>query len=223
MKSKILSLNVSRPQTVEWDGKSIETSMFKKPVDALDVSLTSISGDSFANPKHHGIPDAVLYAYGVNALRDYASHLERPPLKFGELGENLTLDHLDEFEVSVGDVFKIGDVFAQATFPRIPCAKINSCLQDSRGQKAMIDVKRSGIYFRILVPGRITLESTFARVERAKVSFTIGEVYERMVGVVKVSSGDLARVVANGAFPEARITRWLSRPPTPVSNNETPN
>jgi MOSC domain-containing protein YiiM len=213
MKSKILSLNIGLPQTVEWDGKTIETSMVKKSVEAIDVRFADINGDRFANTKHHGTPDAVLYAYGVDAISDFVSLLARPALKYGEIGENLTLDRLDETEISVGDIFQIGEVVAQATFPRIPCTKINFCLQDRRGQKAMIQSKRSGIYFRILTPGKITLASSFERIEKAKAVFTISEVYERMVGGVKVSAEDLARVRANGAFPEARIAQWLSVAP----------
>ncbi len=190
--------------------------MLKKPVEALEVSLRGIAGDTFADPDHHGTPDAVLYAYGIDALDDYALRLDRKKLTYGELGENITLDHLDENEVGVGDVFKIGDVLAQATFPRIPCVNINFCLQDSRGQKTMIQAKRSGIYFRILNPGRITLTSGFERIKAAPVRFSIGEVYERMVGGVEVSADDLARVRANGAFPEARVARWFLPPPQPI-------
>lgn len=218
VKSKILSLNISLPQTVEWETKSIETSMFKKPVDGLNVFSTYIEGDKFANADHHGTPDAVLYAYGVDALEDYVARLGRGmgPMgqtrtNWGELGENITVDQLNENEISVGDVFQIGAVTAQATFPRIPCVKINFCMKTALGQKAMIQAKRSGVYFRILNPGRIDLNSTFERIEKANVRFTIAEVYERMVGGVKVTAEDLARVRANGAFPEARITKWLPR------------
>lgn len=211
MKSKILSLNVGTPKTVEWDGKSIETSMLKTSVNELRVHELSIDGDKFANPKHHGTPDAVLYAYGLDGLDDYFARLGRGYV-YGDLGENLTLDRLDESEVSVGDVFKIGSVVAQATFPRIPCVKINFRLENPAGQKTMIEAGRSGVYFRILQPGVIKSGDTFELVERAKVPFSIKEVYERMVGGVKVTDADLERVKANGAFPEARIAKWLKTP-----------
>jgi len=211
MKAKILSLNVGLPRTIEWNGKSIETSMLKSPVGELHVRELSIDGDKFADPQFHGKPDSVLYAFGADALNDYFARLGRSYV-FGDLGENLTLDRLDEREVSVGDVFQIGGVIAQATFPRIPCAKINFRLENPVGQKTMIETRRSGVYFRILKPGVIKSSDSFERVTPAKVAFTIAEVYERMVGGVKVTDADRERVLANGAFPEDRIAKWFKAP-----------
>jgi MOSC domain-containing protein YiiM len=208
LKAQILSLNVGLPKTIEWNGKSIETSMKKEPVSQLTVRELSIDGDKFSNPNFHGTPDAVLYAFGVDALDAYFSKLGLSYVH-GDLGENLTLDRLDEREVSVGDVFKIGEVFAQATFPRIPCAKINFRLGHELGQKTMIETKRSGVYFRILKPGVIKMSDSFERVEKSETPFSIYEVYERMVGGVKVSDADRERVKANGTFPLDRIVRWF--------------
>ena len=207
MRSTILSLNVGLPQTVEWNGKSIETSMKKTPVARINVRDLSIDGDKFANPNFHGTPDSVLYAFSVDALDAYFSTLGRTYVH-GDLGENLTLDHLDEKDVSVGDVFQIGEVIAQATFPRIPCAKINFRLEHPAGQKTMIEVKRSGVYFRVLRPGEIKMGDSFERIEKSETPFSIFEVYERVVGGVPVTDADRARVQANGTFPEARIAKW---------------
>jgi MOSC domain-containing protein YiiM len=182
--------------------------MKKTPVAQLNVRDLSIDGDKFANSNFHGTPDSVLYAFGVDALDAYFKTLGLTYV-YGDLGENLTLDHLDERDVSVGDVFQIGEVVAQATFPRIPCAKINFRLAHPQGQKAMIDLKRSGVYFRILNPGVIKAGDHFELIEKSETPFSIFEVYERMVGGVPVTEADLARVKANGMFPEARISRWL--------------
>jgi MOSC domain-containing protein YiiM len=184
--------------------------MLKSPVDALEVGPLHVTGDQFANPKHHGTPDAVLYALGLETLQTFFERVDRP-LVYGELGENLTLDVLDEREVSVGDIFQIGGVVAQATFPRIPCAKINFRFKHALGQKTMIEMGRSGVYFRILEPGTITMSDRFERRERAPVGFTISEVYERMVGGVKVTDSDRERVHANGAFPMNRVARWFAQ------------
>lgn len=183
--------------------------MLKAKVDVLNVGLLSIEGDEFASPQHHGTPDAVLYAYGDDALTDYFAWLGRESYAYGELGENLTLDTLDESQVSVGDVFKVGEVLCEATFPRIPCAKINFRLQHPLGQKTMIACGRSGIYFRILKPGVIRVTDAFERVQTAPVPFTIREIYDRMVGGVRVSDADRARVLANGKVPMERIRRWF--------------
>ena len=181
--------------------------MKKSAVSHLDVRELSIDGDRFANSKFHGTPDAVLYAMGVDALEKYFATLGHSHTH-GLVGENLTLDRLDERDVSVGDVFQIGEVIAQATFPRIPCAKLNFVLQHPDAQKAMIDLKRSGVYFRILRPGVIRTGDEFERIEESEAPFSIFEVYERMVGGVPMTDADHARVNANGTFPVARIEKW---------------
>ncbi len=208
MKTKILSLNIGQPKTVEWNDKSVETSMLKESVPELRVHELSVDGDRFADPRFHGRPDSVLYAFGKDALDEYFSKLGRDYV-FGDLGENLTLEKLDEREVSVGDVFKIGEVIAQATFPRIPCAKINFRLGHAQGQRTMIETRRSGVYFRILRPGVIRAVDTLERIEQSETPFLISEVYERMVGGVKVTDADRARVEANGTFPVDRLGRWF--------------
>ncbi len=208
MIAQILSLNIGGPQVLEWDGKSVTTSMLKVPVAQLNVSLTSIDGDSFANPKFHGTIDSVLYAYGRDAIDDYLKLIGRSAYENGALGENITLDQLNENDVSVGDRFQIGEVVAEATFPRIPCSKVNIRMQHPQGQKAMIDVKRSGVYLRIIKPGFIRPTDKFECISKAKVPFSIGSVYERMVGGVKITQDDLERAKRNGAFPAERLEKW---------------
>lgn len=208
MKPQILSLNIGVPQVIEWDGKSIETSMLKTPVKELKVGPLSIDGDRFANPEFHGTPDSVLYVYGRRSMQPYLEKLGRESLAHGELGENITVDDFDENEVSVGDRFQIGDVIAEATFPRVPCSKLNFRMQHPLGQKAMIEVLRSGVYFRIITPGTIRMDSEFARVSRSATPFTIGEVYKLVVGGVKITRDLYDRAVANGAFPQERLAKW---------------
>lgn len=208
LKQVVESVNVGVPQTFEFGGKTIETSMLKTAIPEIAVSFTSIDGDRFANANFHGTPDSLLYAYGRDAMAPYAGKLGRSLIVAGELGENITLAQLDEAAVSVGDRFKIGTVLAEATFPRIPCTKLNFVFQNSFAQRAMIEVGRSGIYFRILEAGVIRAGDSFERVSRAKTEFTIADVYRRMVGPLKLSAADYSRALDNGAFPADRLEKW---------------
>lgn len=208
MKAKILSLNVGVPQLLEWEDKSVVTSMLKVPVPELKISMTSIEGDSFANARFHGISDSVLYVYGRDSIEEYLKLLGRTTYKHGELGENITLDLLNENDVSVGDRFQIGEVVAEATFPRIPCSKVNIRMRHPLGQKAMIDVRKSGVYLRIIKPGVITMNSSFERISKSRVMFSIANVYEHMVGGLKVTRDVYDRAMSNGAFPADRLANW---------------
>ena len=178
------------------------------PVRELNVSMTSIDGDRFASASFHGTADSVLYVYGRDSIDEYLKLLDRTSYESGELGENITLDAFNESAVSVGDRFQIGDVVAEATFPRIPCAKVNIRMAHPLGQKAMIDVKKSGVYLRIIKPGVITMRSSFERISKSPAPFSIADVYEHMVGGAKVTRHVFDRAVANGAFPADRLAKW---------------
>lgn len=202
MKSQILSLNVAHPREMSFAGKTIRSSMLKDPVPGpLQVSKTSIEGDSFANPKFHGTVDSVLYALGQAQALEIMRLLGRDSYKPGELGENLTLDNFDEREISVGDVFQIGTVVAQATFPRIPCGKVNFRLSHPDGQRCMQESGRSGVYFRILEPGTIDRSDSVERIEKSAQTFLISEVYKLVVAKNELTPEQKDSVFRNGAFP----------------------
>src|SRR4051812_30960101 len=97
---KIISLNLGEPALMEWQGKSIVSSMLRHAVPGpLQVHLDHIDGDKFANPQAHGNIDAVLYAYGMTSVMEFMMALGRTDYAPGALGENVTLDALDEKQV----------------------------------------------------------------------------------------------------------------------------
>jgi len=206
---KILSLNCGTPALMEWNGQSVISSMLRKPVTGpLVVHRDHIEGNSFQAPQWHGVEYAVLYAFGMKSIHRFLHLLNRQNYEPGELGENITLDDLDESKISVGDIFQIGAVKAQAVYPRIPCSKVNIRMQHSRGQKAMQECGRSGVYFRILEPGEIHLTDSFRLVEESKHRFLISELYYKVVNGIQFNEAEMKRALANGAFPQKVIGKW---------------
>lgn len=195
---------------MEWHGKTITSSMLKTPVPFLNVHLYNIDGDIFANPQAHGVPHSVLYIAGEKSFLEYLKLLGRKVYEPGSLGENILTDDFDENKISVGDVFQIGEVVAQATFPRIPCGKLVFRMQDENGQKYFQDSGRSGVYLRILEPGKIYPHDTVERIEPAKVTFLISDLYAKIVRNTPLTDEERERAIRNGAFPEKIIQRWLA-------------
>lgn len=189
---------------MEWQGKSIVSSMHKLPVAGpLVVNKLTIDGDSFQQPKYHGKPHSVLYMLGVPSAEIFLNELFKKNDKYvaGTVGENLTLSDFDETQISVGDVFRIGEVIAQATFPRIPCGKVNYRMQHPEGQKAMQRCGRSGVYFQILEPGKIYSTDVVERVSQSPHDFKISEAYKLIVSNAKWSDAQIQRAETNGCFP----------------------
>jgi MOSC domain-containing protein YiiM len=212
MKARILSLNVGQPAEIRWRGKNVVSSMHKTPVDgSLLVSKRRVKGDRFADEELHGTPDRVLYALGVKQIEGYVRALGLERYEPGSLGENITLDTLDERKISVGDIFKFGDVLAQATSPRFPCRKVNFQLRDPKALKTLHRCGNTGVYFRILKPGRIRRDSPVSRVKLAEHRFSIPKVYDKVMWLEAVTKKELETAVANGAFPADLIERWKRR------------
>ena len=187
------------------------SSMLKAPIpEPLVVHMETIDGDRFANVNSHGTHDSVLYAFGVKSALEYMALLGRTEYIPGSLGENVTLDELDETQVSVGDIFQFGEVRVQATFPRIPCAKVNLRMEHDDGQRLLQEVGRSGVYFRILKPGKIHAHDAVERVEQAPVKYLISEIYSTTVQRKKLSDIEFERAMKNGAFPLEEMEKWRS-------------
>lgn len=183
--------------------------MLKTPVPGpLQVHVDHIEGNTFADPKAHGTPDFLLYAYGMPSALKFAKRIGRDRYLPGEAGETLTLDNFDETKVSVGDTFQIGEVIAQANFPRIPCGKVNYRMRHEHGQKAMQECGRSGVYLRILTPGKISGSEEVKLLKRSEVNFSIFEVYQMVLKPDSITAEQLARAKANGAFPQKYLARW---------------
>src|SRR4051794_40318097 len=107
---QLLSVNVGRPRTLVWQGRTIETSIFKQPV-VGPVALvgTSLTGDQQADLTVHGGPDKAVYAYDKAHYDTWRTLLPAwTDWTPGLFGENLTTEGLLETEVRVGDVFGIG-------------------------------------------------------------------------------------------------------------------
>ncbi len=136
--------------------KGVPSAFVKGPV-AGPVRVTSLglAGDQQADPKVHGGLEKAVYGY---ALLSYAVWRTAFPehgalWEPGGLGENLTIDGMDEETVHIGDVVRIGTATLQVTQPRQPCFKFALRFGDKRLPKAMIGNGRSGWYYRVIESG----------------------------------------------------------------------
>jgi MOSC domain-containing protein YiiM len=187
----------------------VVSSIVRTPFDGpLLVHELSIEGDSFENTKLHGIPDRVMYVLGLNSLRKYLNSLglDIGDYKYGTLGENITLDEFDPSKISVGDIYEFGEgedaVIAQVTSPRFPCNRVNYALKSEDALPQLRACGGSGVYFRILIPGKIYGNSRVTLIERAKVHYSLVEFYDLVVNRASVpSEAEYKRIMDNGALP----------------------
>jgi MOSC domain-containing protein YiiM len=135
---------------------------------AIDVGLDGLAGDEQADRTVHGGVDKAVYAYPLSSYALWrASHPAHTGLwQPGGVGENLTLDGLDEEAVCIGDIMRVGGAVLQVSQPRQPCFKFALRFGDKLLPKAMIANGRSGWYYRVVTPGRLAAGDAVSLIER---------------------------------------------------------
>ena len=91
---RIVSLNVSEVKTIHWKNRTVETGIFKTPVDgSVIIRKMNLEGDRQADLTVHGGQDKAVYAYDIVDYNFWTTELNRQ-LPFGMFGENLTTEDL---------------------------------------------------------------------------------------------------------------------------------
>lgn len=152
---KIVSLNIGKIVEKPWrDGTS--TAIHKRAVqERTKLSKTGLEGDEQADLKNHGGEDkAVLVLPSSAYMRFEIAH------PYGFLGENLTINDMDEAEICLGDRLQIGSVLLEVTQPRSPCWKLDALVtEDSQKWQvgeflnAYSESGHVGFYCRVLSVG----------------------------------------------------------------------
>lgn len=175
---KILSLQIGKPKTLDYRGKSITTGIFKDPVPGpLYLRKLNLDGDGQANLKVHGGPDKALYVYAYDAYTHWKKLRTNDTFSYGAMGENVTCSELNEDTIYVGDTFECGEAIIQACQPRFPCYKLAMKFDDVNILKQFNVVNRPGIYFRVLKEGLINTGDSLKLTDQEKVKLSILELY----------------------------------------------
>lgn len=153
---KVISVNVSSAEHVEYEGKTISTGIFKKPVkNSVVVSSLGIKGDEQADLINHGGTHKAVYAFSSDHYDYWRGVLNRPDLALGAFGENLAISNLDESQICIGDQFRIGSCLLEVSQPRVPCFKLGIALRNTRAPKLFTKSFRTGVYFRVVEEGTL--------------------------------------------------------------------
>lgn len=175
--ARILSVNVSLPKVIDFEGQRITTGIFKEPVEGrVNLRTLNLDGDRQADLTVHGGPDKAVYAYSMEHYDYWHGIFPDLPIPIGMFGENLTVERLIETEVNVGDVFRIGSATVIATQPRMPCYKLGVKFGRMDVLKKFLASGRSGIYFRVLKEGEVAAGDSIVQIREDSNRITISEI-----------------------------------------------
>ena len=163
---KLVSVNVSAPRPISYDGKTVMTGIFKEPVAGrVKLHTLGLDGDAQADLECHGGIYKAVYTYPFEHYDYWARELGRNDFAFGQFGENLTVAGFSEDDVHVGDMFRVGDALLEVTQPRVPCFKLAYKLGVPDFPKRFTHSGRTGFYQRVLAEGEVGAGDAIERVK----------------------------------------------------------
>lgn len=178
---QIVSTNIGGPTTFTWNGKEEETGIFKYPVsEPLYLTKSDVAKDTLIDRKHHGGINKACYLFSKEQYPFWKALYPALEWDYGMFGENLTVSGLDESEVRIGDVFKIGTALVQVSQPREPCYKLGVRFGDQKILKQFIEHGYPGTYVRILEEGEVRKDDTIERIERSSNTLTVKQFFDLM-------------------------------------------
>ncbi len=179
---KIISLCVSMPKLIKYQGRDLYTGIYKEPVQGrVTLRTLNLEGDEQADLRVHGGVDKAVYAYASEHYPFWREQLPDTKLTWGSFGENLTTERLLESTVCIGDEFRVGTATIRVTQPRLPCYKLAIKLGRSDIIRRFIKSGRSGIYFSVLEEGVVGVGDELMYVRGDEHKITVREVAELFI------------------------------------------
>jgi len=100
------------------------TGMFKHEQEGkIWLTKTGLKGDEIGDTKAHGGPEKALFAYPSEHYAYWQKMIPNSSIDVGGMGENLVTTDMNEFNVFIGDKYRLGDAMIEVSQPRQPCWK----------------------------------------------------------------------------------------------------
>ena len=205
---RIVSVNVGRPRTVPWRGRTVTTAIFKDPVTGrVPVRPLNLEGDGQADLSVHGGADKAVYVYPAEHYTDWHRDLPELELPWGMFGENLTVEGLREDDAHVGDRLRVGSAEVVVTQPRLPCYKLGVRFGRDDIVKRFLGSGRTGFYLAVLQEGDVGAGDPVEVLARDPQGISVGDV-TRLYVRDKRNVAKLRRAIQVAALPEGWRTQF---------------
>ena len=175
---KLLSVNVGRPRTVSFDGRTYATGIDKTAIAGTSLAGGAQSGRRWPRrpqESRRAIPSRLLLPAGTLRLLARATGPRR--LRLRSIRRELHYVWVCwRSEVCVGDTLRIGGALIQVTQPRIPCYKLSNKLGIRGFDKTFLRANRSGFYAQVLEEGAVAAGDPIEHISRDPVGMTVADV-----------------------------------------------
>ena len=202
---RIVSTNLAQLRTVLWNGAPVQTGIFKYPVTPpISLGKEDVVGDRVVERKFHGGFDKACYLFSLDHYPYWRARYPQLEWDEGMFGENLTVKGLDETQLHIGDIYRIGEALVQVSQPRQPCFKLGIRFGDQGIIKPFIKSGHSGTYVRVLEEGRVHIGDELQLVERNEEAITIRDLFWLLYNQ-KARPEDFQAAAATPALAESAV------------------
>lgn len=166
----------------------IETAMDKSSVtSSLYLSFEGLTGDDYADKEHHGGPDRALHQYPAEHYVYWqekygADFSDKAKENIAGMGENLSSVGMTEETVYLGDQYQWGEAIIEVSQPRSPCCNLNNRWGIDSFAVDMQAVSRCGWLYRVIKPGKVSVEQPLELIARVDNAMTIKAVCDIYFG-----------------------------------------
>ena len=175
--AKLLAVNVGLPQDIRWRGETVHTGIWKHPVQGRCATRRlDLEGDGQGDLVGHGGEQRAVMVYQIDSYRYWERTLGRSDFTFGQFSENFTVVGLPDYEVCIGDRYRIGSALFEVTQPRVTCYRIGIRMNDPRFPALLVAHHRPGFYFRVLEEGEVGAGDEIVKVAEGPERFTVADI-----------------------------------------------
>ncbi|WP_394750425.1 MOSC domain-containing protein [Spongiimicrobium salis] len=200
---KVIATNIGTSTTIQWKGQEVQTGIYKYPTqEPLHLGKEDVAKDSVVDRRYHGGVDKACYLFSAEQYPYWKALYPDLDWDWGMLGENLTVEGLDESQIRIGNIYRLGTALVQISQPRQPCYKLGVRFnnQDILGQ--FVAKACPGTYVRVLEEGTVTAGDTFELVEVSENELTVKQYFQFLYQRVK-DPETLALARTNTALPQS--------------------
>lgn len=204
---KIISTNIGEPTPITWNGQQTTTGIFKKPVDEpITLEMESVAKDTISDRKVHGGIYKACYLFSSDHYPYWKEKYPNLDWNWGMFGENLTVEGMNEAELKIGSIYKLGSALVQISQPREPCFKLGIKFGTQGILKEFIDHGYPGTYVRILEVGQVKIGDIMELKEESGNTLTTQQFYQLLFSRKK-DKAVLEMALKNEALPAYKRER----------------
>ncbi|MCG2461201.1 MOSC domain-containing protein [Flavobacteriaceae bacterium F89] len=204
---KIISTNIGNATTILWRGKEEKSGIFKYPITGpIYLGTTDVVKDTVTDRKHHAGINKACFLFSADQYPFWKNQYPDLPWDWGMFGENLTVEGLNESEIRVGDVYRVGTAVIQISQPREPCYKLGIRFKNQAIVKQYIDHGYSGTYVRVLEKGSATKGDDMVLVKQSDNPLTVKQLFD-LINARKKDPGILKLALENESVPQYKRER----------------